>query len=273
MRAVIAAMLVALLVGRATDARAQVSPSRSSTQQDPVEAARIHFAKGRDLYQAGSYREAIVELDTAHALDPKAKELVYNLAIVHEKLGEIDAALRYARLYAEMDLEPSERTRAETYIKRLLGAKSEVLARTQAAAQTQPSAPGAPPPEPPARKRGRIDVATIVVASVAVAAAGAGTVLGIKALADKPSNFVTGRDGATYAGEQLAENNAHTEAVVADACFGGAAAAAVAATVLYAARYKDLPRDSAASGSSQAALSLVPTLSRGGGGLSLGVTF
>ncbi len=60
-------------------------------------------------------REAIVELDAARALDPKAKDLVFNLGVVHEKLGDIDEALRYARLYSQMDLEPAERARANSY--------------------------------------------------------------------------------------------------------------------------------------------------------------
>src|ERR1700679_784301 len=115
---------------------------------DSAAAARAHFLKGKELYQAGSYREAIVELDAARALDPKAKDLVFNLAIVHEKLAEVDEALRYARIYVQMDLEPAERARAETYIKRLEGAKNEVVKR-----------PLPPTEETHERVRGRLDAA------------------------------------------------------------------------------------------------------------------
>ena len=197
---------------------------------EAVAAARAHFTKGRDLYQAGSYREAIVELDAARALDPKAKDLVFNLGVVHEKLGEVDEALRYARLYAQMDLEPAERARAETYIKRLEGAKLEVLAK-EASAMPPPSAPEA-------RVRGRIDAATITAAAVAVGAAGAGVVFGIKALGDKPSTY-TVSPTLSVKDLQNQQNNAHGEGIVADACFGGAIAAAAVAAGLYFARYRD----------------------------------
>jgi tetratricopeptide (TPR) repeat protein len=223
-RTLLAGGLCVALLGSPTPAIAQ-GPEATA---DATAAARAHFAKGRDLYQAGSYREAIIELDAARALDPHAKELVYNLAIVHEKLGNIDEALRYAKIYLQMDLDPAERTRAEGYVKRLEGAKAEVIV---------PKAEAQPETESK-RARGRLDAATITVGAVAIAAAGVGAVFGVKALVDQPSNAVTGPN-ETFAQEQSQQNSAHTEAIVADVCFGGAIAAAVAATVLYFARYKD----------------------------------
>jgi tetratricopeptide (TPR) repeat protein len=192
---------------------------------DAVAAARVHFTRGRELYQAGAYREAIVELDAARALDPKAKDLVFNLGVVHEKLGEIDEALRYARLYAQMDLEPGERTRAESYIKRLEGAKSEVAAREAAAARPVPG-------KDVVRVRGRLDALTIGAAGVAVVAGGVGVVMGIKALGDKPSSgFIAGVNG-TAADLANQTSTAHSDAVVADICFAGAIVAAGAAVGL-----------------------------------------
>jgi len=224
---------------------------------DSVAAARAHFLKGKELYQAGSYREAIVELDAARALDPKAKDLVFNLAIVHEKLAEVDEALRYARIYVQMDLEPAERARAETYIKRLEGAKNEVAKR--------------PPPteETHERVRGRLDAATITVGVVAIGALGAGVVIGIKALSDKPTGFVTGANGNTVSDLQNKVNSAHTEAIVADVCFIGAGVAAAGAAVLYFARY----RDDAPTGSNSTRLSVTPLVGGSSGGLLLSGRF
>jgi tetratricopeptide (TPR) repeat protein len=230
---------------------------------EAVAAARVHFTKGRALYQAGAYREAIVELDAARALDPKAKDLVFNLGVVHEKLGEIDEALRYARLYAQMDLEPGERTRAENYIKRLEGAKSEVAAREAAAAAVRP-VPGAEV----ARVRGRFDALTIGAAGVAVVAAGVGVVMGVKALGDKPSSgFVAGVNG-TAADLASQTSTAHSDAVVADVCFAGAIVAAAAAAGLYFGRYRDAP-----SAPKHAHLMLAPLVAPSLGGVLLGGSF
>ncbi len=270
--------VLALGLGLALLARAPASVAQGPAAGSPavgtpeaIAAARAHFTRGRDLYQAGSYREAIVELDKARALDPKAKDLVFNLAIVHEKLAEIDEALRYARLYAVMDLDPAERTRAESYIKRLEGAKAEVLARK---AKEVPAEPAAVPP-PAERPRGRIDVATIVAAAVAVGAAAGGTILGVKALSDQPSNAVTGENGLTLQGYQNELNSAHALAVGADVCFGAAGAAAIVAGVLYFARYKDAPAPAASAPPqpAESSLTFAPLVGKSGGGLVFGGSF
>lgn len=252
---------------------AQPSLARAGDASSPVvgtpeavAAARVHFAKGRELYQAGAYREAIVELDAARALDPKAKDLVFNLGVVHEKLGEIDAALRYARLYAQMDLEPTERARAETYIKRLEGAKTEVAAREAAAAAASQPARAVDA----AQVRGRIDVTTLAVAGVAVVAAGVGVVMGVKALGDKPSGYVTGVNGS-FADYQSQANTAHTEAVVSDVCFVGAVVAAGAAAGLYFFRYRDAPSPSGTP--HKLAFTIAPLVAPSLGGVVLGGTF
>src|SRR5271165_212779 len=78
-----------------------------------VAAARKHFEKARADYGRGAYREAIGELEAAHSLDPNAKDLVFNLGVVHEKLADIDDALKWFKLYTTMDLVPLERDRAE----------------------------------------------------------------------------------------------------------------------------------------------------------------
>src|SRR5438270_111868 len=52
-----------------------------------------------ELYRNGQYRAAIDKLEEARRLDPTAKELPYNLGMVHEKLGALDDAIRFFEQY------------------------------------------------------------------------------------------------------------------------------------------------------------------------------
>jgi tetratricopeptide (TPR) repeat protein len=101
---------IALLAG--LTAAASSSPRRASAQDTDaasVAAARDHFEKARAFYGQGAYREAVAELEAAHALDPSAKDLVFNLGVVHEKLADIDEALQWFQLYTTMNLTAQER--------------------------------------------------------------------------------------------------------------------------------------------------------------------
>jgi tetratricopeptide (TPR) repeat protein len=177
---------------------------------DDTQEAQAHFQRAKELYQQGNYGQARKELEAAHDLDPAAKDLVFNLGIVCEKLDRIDDAIRYFKMYLNMDIEANERARAEATIKRLEGVK-----------RTRPKEPPAPAPssQPPAESPppiGRIDGWTIASGSVAIAGLGASGVFGILALASRPSSgFVTGRDG-TYQDLKSKADGAHTLAVVAD---------------------------------------------------------
>ena len=211
----------------------------------PTEAqikAQEHFKRARELYQSGSYRETQAELEAALALDPEGKDLLFNLGVVSEKLGKFDEALGYFRRYAGMNVSPAEKQRADGFIKRLEGAKNEIV---------PVPAPAPPPPEPrkaePPPENGRVDAATVIAASVALAALGTGTAFAIKALVDKPSaGFVTGRDGS-YSDLQRAADTAHTEAIIADVGFGVGVAATAIAAYLYFSRPKTVASSPAAS--------------------------
>jgi tetratricopeptide (TPR) repeat protein len=219
-----------------------------------VAAARKHFDKARADYAQGAYREAIGELEAAHALDPNAKDLVFNLGVVHEKLADIDDALKWFRLYTSMNLTPTERDRADAYVKRLEGAKKELDAKQAAAAASTATPPPPPPPHdagPPAR--GRIDALTIAGASVTGVALVVGIVLAAKAEQDKPpANFVTGKTG-TYDDLVNRTNTSHQEAVAADISFVAAAVLAGATTYLYLGRTRDPATPSSGSTSVSAA--------------------
>jgi tetratricopeptide (TPR) repeat protein len=224
-----------------------------------VAAARRHFEKGRAYYAQGAYREAISEFEAAHALDPNAKDLVFNLGVVHEKLADIEDALKWFRLYASMNITDQEREKANAYLRRLEGAKKELDAKQAAAAAAAASSPSAsngttPPPPPEKPQYGRIDAFTIAAASVAVVGLGTGIILGIKAESDKPpSNAVTGQN-ITYTQLVNRTNQAHNEAIAADIGFGVAVAAAAVTAYLYLAR----PRSTAPSTTGATTVSAAP---------------
>lgn len=228
----------------ARDARADETPSAN------VVAARRHYDKARAFYEQGAYRDAIAELDAAHTLDPSAKDLVFNLGIVHEKLGDIDEALTWFRLYATMNLTPAESEKAEAFVRRLEGARKQrdqdaAARRAQGASPEGPastaSTPAAaapadaerPAPRPPVSASSRFDALTLTAGGIAVAGLVAGTTLGIKALVDQPGgDFVTGRNGS-YADLTRQVDGAHAEAVAADVAFVVAAAAGAAFAYLF----------------------------------------
>ncbi len=240
-----------------------------------VAEARKHFDRARAYYGQGAYREAVDELEKAHALDPNAKELVFNLGVVHEKLADIDEALNWFRRYTTMDLAPQERDRADAYIRRLEGAKREVDEKL--AAQQQPSPEPAPsPPEamtqqapktwpprasvvlrpppptlPPALSstppNGRIDALTVSAASVSAVALALGVLFAVKAEEAHPTDrFVTGLNGTYW---DLAHNVdlAWHWANAADVAFGVALVSGIATAYLYFERPRSGPHVSTGS--------------------------
>jgi tetratricopeptide (TPR) repeat protein len=228
-----------------------------------VAAARKHFEKARTCYQQGAYREAVTELEAAHSLDPTAKDLVFNLGVVHEKLADIDEALKWFRLYTTMDLAAPERDRADAYIRRIEGAKREleekqatpppplppeapapaveptgVFAPPPTAVpaplpSAQPSSPISSPPPPAHAGVGRVDALTLTAAGLSTAALAFGIVMAVKAEKDMPgANYVTGRNGNINDLQNLVDQ-AHREAILADIGFATALVSAIGATYLY----------------------------------------
>jgi hypothetical protein len=234
--------------------------SKTPVPTNPLEA-RKHYDHAKALYKQGAYREAIIELENALKFDPSGKELVYNLAVLHEKLGDIDEALSYFQRYGTMDLTQDERDKTEAAIKRLEGAKREVVGenpKPQVLQQQPPPPP--PPPSPPAPVHGKIDVLTISAAALTVGGFAFGTAFALKAEAEKPpTGFVTGKDG-TFGDLQNRATTAHNEAVVADVGFGIGAVAAVGTILLYALRTRPVDGATTTTGTS---VSVVPLASGG----------
>jgi len=203
-----------------------------------VKAAGQHFQKARELYQGGSYREAVSELEVALVLDPTAKDLVYNLGVLSEKLNRIDDSIKYFKRYVEMDVDASERAKGEAYIKRLLGAKKEV----------PPPPPDDPeddrnkshkrvidksPTSPPATSHGALNGVLIVGTVLGVAGISVGAIMGSKALSDKPASGSVTSTSVPYSLLASQAQSAHTEAIVSDVAFGVGIAAALTTVFLY----------------------------------------
>lgn len=201
-------------------------------------AAQEHFTRAKDLYASGKYPDAITELQLARRLDPFAKDLVFNLGLVSERLARYDDALKYYRQYLTMaGVTESEKARAESYIKRVEGAKAALPPPPTASTQT------APPPDtkPEKKPHGRVDAATISAAAIGVAGLGVGTVLGVKALSDAPASNQTTSKSNPYSSLQSKQDSAHKEAFISDIGFAVGGAGIIAAAVLYLAREKDKP--------------------------------
>jgi tetratricopeptide (TPR) repeat protein len=212
-RAVGIAATVALLLvaGRAhADGAPVPAPPIVSPEQEAREkqAMALHD-EARELHAHGRYRAAIAKLEAALALDPQGKELVYNLALIHERLGEIDPAVRYYRRYLETETDPREREKIEGVLRRLEGAKEDLVVAPGAA----PSAGATTGAGAPTRSFG-----PWVIVTGAVGATGllTGVVLGISALARSPGAGAITGPGVT-ADDLLADAKAaHRQAVGAD---------------------------------------------------------
>jgi hypothetical protein len=241
---------MAALLATTMTLTAPCSARAEDVEPPNMEAAREHFENARTLYAQGAYRDAIRELEAAHSFDPTAKDLVFNLGIVNEKLADIDRALYWFHTYETLALTPQERERANAVVKRLEGAKHEVLAPPPSPASPVPKVVVVTPrPHPAPRSdqppRGRVDGLTIGAAGLSAAALTVGVVMSVSALEDRvTSDFVTrskANGGPTYADAQSQEHTAHLEAVVADVAFATAFAAALAATYFFLARPRTTP--------------------------------
>jgi tetratricopeptide (TPR) repeat protein len=232
-------MLLAVMLA-AGSAQAQPAPPAQTSQPRPWRApptaaqqrraakAVELFDEARALYERGEYRKAIVKLKEALELDPEAKLLVYNLAVTHEKLAEVDAAERYYRQYLEMETDPKVVERVQGILKRIEGAKKELASAKAAAedAKTKPPPPVAPE-EPP------ISPWVIATGGVAAGALIFGTAFGISAVAHDPGTDVQTSDGVPLDELESDAETSHDHAVVADVSLILAALAAGTTVFLY----------------------------------------
>jgi tetratricopeptide (TPR) repeat protein len=214
----------------AATSRAQV-PTRSPAAAAPAAGgeagARPHFERALELYRSGHYAEALEELQQAAKLDPKGEDLFFNLALVHEKLGQLPEAIAALERFRELESDTTERERARLSIERLRGAQQAAAALPPPSATCVEQKPP-PAPLPPEKAP---SVVLIGAASVAVVSFVVGAVFGAKALSDAVHGA---RTSASLSVTELHERGqrAEREALVADVAFAlGTASAATFAGV------------------------------------------
>ncbi len=202
-----------------------LSASVAAAPTLPERALELHD-EARALYAQGKYQDAIDKLRKAVTIDPKGKMLFYNLGLIQEKLGKLDAAIEDYRKCLELEHDNGERERLSAIIDRISGAHREAQLRRDIENKSAP----APAPRPPSR----VDVNPWVWVSAATASAGlfVGTLLAARASALDPGNEPRTTAVVSLADLQSDADAAHSHAIAADVAFGVAGAAALAAVVL-----------------------------------------
>jgi tetratricopeptide (TPR) repeat protein len=180
-----------------------------------------HFERALTWYRSGKYRLAIDELNLALERDPGGKDLVFNLALVQEKLGDLEGAIRSLVRFQSLEKDPVELGRAEQAIERLRGAQAELAAN-----QPQSPQPPAPVCDPPPRVRGKYDAWVVGTGSAAIASFVVGTVFVARALA---------------MGSGSEAGSARNSALIADFAFATSVLAGAGSLGLYLGRYADPP--------------------------------
>lgn len=205
--------------------------SSAAAQSEPPQEAIALYRSGRAHYDAGRYREAIVDLKAALALDPESPNLLYNVARVSELLGNLDEAIAYYTRYVGMltDAENDERERIRAIVRRLEGARSEVS--TQASQQTETLREVVYVEPTPS---GQADALFWIVGGSGVALIGGSVAFGVMALIreDAASRFVIGQDG-NASNRQTLVNQADGFALASDLSLGAGLAAVTTAALLY----------------------------------------
>ncbi len=203
-------------------------PDPSEEPRTPRSDAERHFELSLTHYREGHYRAAIAELEAALTLDPASKDLLFNLAMVHEKLGQLEQAISALERYAELETDPAELKWARAAIARMRGALAE-FGPPKIAARVPMPPPGVVPREVPERR----NTALLVTGSVAAVAAVVGVIFGVRALILSP-----GADPKTGPGlsiEQLRsrQERAHSSALIADISFAVGIVSGAASAVLW----------------------------------------
>jgi len=236
--------------------------AQAQSEGAPDEAVEL-YRSGSAHYRAGRYREAIDDLKRALSLDPESPNLVYNVARVSELLGNLSEAIDYYEMYLGL-LEPGasdERSKTEETIKRLDGARTQVMAAATASELREPVIV-----EVEAPPLGHADIWFWATAGLGVAALGTGAVTGVLALRKKNevASYTLGRDGFIPQRDARVKDT-KTLALVTDLLLLGGTAALISAAGLY--FFRDPPEEGWVG--TEARLQLGPT----GAGLELAGRF
>lgn len=224
------------LLAAALCAAMLVTGSPASSQEEDPDVVRVEelSLEGAELFQTGNYAEAIVRFKEAYALVPVAN-LLYNIALSYERIGDVDAAITYYEKFIVAD-------DADPEVRGVALGRLKDLGRARRADVVDPIGPGDGTDVTPADETGgnngagkgggnsrRSDgigtwtTVGIITAGVGVALAGTGVVFG--QIADgEQDNFNQSLDQNE---KSLARSAAEKNALTADILFGAAGVAIV----------------------------------------------
>jgi tetratricopeptide (TPR) repeat protein len=214
-------------------------PATGAAQAE-VDDARGHFTAARSHFDRGDYESALREFDAAYRLSPQA-EILYNLSLVHERLGQIPEALDALRRYLASDAPIENRELLEIRARNFEARAARLASGDPDPGPEPPPADDAvaPPPEddsaapPPPIVVVDEDDGVPLGAIVAYVAAGAGLaafgVLGMLAVLEYGD--VEDRCGAARACADGDLDRTHALALGADIGLGAAIVGAVVGTV------------------------------------------
>ncbi|MCS6913969.1 MAG: tetratricopeptide repeat protein [Myxococcota bacterium] len=133
--------LVALVLCATTASRAAPAPTPSRAD---IQRARAHFVQGKTFYEQGNYLLARAEFEESYRLSRRA-DLLFNLALVSEKLGHYREAADFLMEYLRQRPDAPDRHEVRRGI--------EELERREAAQRKSleppPNVPPAVAPSPP----------------------------------------------------------------------------------------------------------------------------
>jgi len=114
MRSCVAVLLTALCLAPPAHAQARsaVAPA------DDVEAAKAHFAAGSAYYEQANYADAVKEFNEAYRLSRRS-DLLYNIAVCYERLGQYDSAIKTLQQYLVDKPDAKDKVTIQTRISNL----------------------------------------------------------------------------------------------------------------------------------------------------------
>jgi hypothetical protein len=152
--------------------------------------------------------------------------LVFNLALVQEKQGDLAGAIASLSRFQSMEKDPKELERASQTIARLRGAQAELLAVVPSA----PTVAFAREPCPVPRVRGKLDGWVIGTGGLALASLLVGTAFGVRVFTLDAANE---------------ETQARDAAIIADVALATSLLAGAGSVALYFGRFADAPTERA----------------------------
>lgn len=135
MRQVVFLLLVSLVLGAWSPARAEEASQLSAAQR--IDRARQHFDRGQSLFNRAQYVAAALEFQAAYELQPLAL-LLWNAAQAYRKAGDDAQAIEYYKRY--LDADPATKKRAD--VEKVL---ADLDFKQKVATAAPPTEPAGPP--------------------------------------------------------------------------------------------------------------------------------